>query len=97
MHAHRKTLLFREVNDTIDDLLHRFGAEDDGTFFCECPTALCSRRLALTPAQFDQIRRRGAFVVAPDCAVGADIVEEGDSYVVVSSFRMRLRAALAAA
>ena len=91
MQAHRKTLLIRQVNDTIDELLHRFGTEDDASFFCECPAAVCVRRLALTPARYEEIRRRGAFVVARDCAEGTDIVEEGDSYVVVSSFRPRLR------
>jgi hypothetical protein len=93
MQAHRKTLLFRQVNDTIDELLQRFGAEDDGSFFCECPKAACARRLALTPAQYEAIRKRGAFVVARDCAldVDADVLAEEDSYVVVSSFRLRVR------
>ena len=87
----RKTLLFREVNDTIDELLQQFGAEDDASFFCECPSAACARRLTLTPGQYEEIRRREAFVVAPGCASGAEIVTEEDAYVVVSSFRFRVR------
>ena len=28
-------------------MLQRFSAEDEGEFFCECPLALCARRVAL--------------------------------------------------
>jgi hypothetical protein len=96
MQANRKTILFRQVNDTIDELLHRFGAEDDASFFCECPAATCARRLALTPAQYDGIRRRGGFVVAHECAERGEILEARDAYVVVSSFRLRMRCLAAA-
>ena len=91
MQANRNTILFRQVNDTIDELLNRFGAEDDASFFCECPSAACARRLALTPAQYEEIRRRGGFVVAHDCAGDAEVIEARGGYVVVSSFRPRLR------
>ena len=92
MQANRKTILFRQVNDTIEELLHRFGAEDDASFFCECPAAACARRLALTPAQYEAIRRGGGFVVAHECAERGEVVEARDSYVVVSCFRPRVTA-----
>lgn len=77
MQVHRKSLLFRQVNDTIDEVLQRFGAQDAGSFFCECPKAACARRLALTTAQYEEIRKRGAFVVAPDCAIDVHAIAEG--------------------
>jgi hypothetical protein len=93
--ARRKTILFRQVNETIDELLHRFGADEQARFFCECGTALCARRLALSAAEFEAIRGRGAFVVAPECVGAARPVEETDRYAVVDCFRAPLAAVVA--
>ena len=64
----RKTTLVREVNDGIDHMLHRFGADDRARFLCECPSLLCGRRVLLTAAEFDAIRTSGDLVLAPACA-----------------------------
>ena len=68
MAAGRKTSLIRDVNDRIDIVLLRFGADETAHFFCECPSALCGRRIPLTAAEFESIRARGELVLAPGCA-----------------------------
>jgi hypothetical protein len=84
MQVHRKSVLFRQVNDTIDEVLQRFGAEDAGSFFCECPRAACEHRLALTTAQYAEIREGGEFVLAPDCAIDVHAIAEGSGAAVLA-------------
>jgi hypothetical protein len=95
MDAKRKTILFRQANDTIDELLQRFGADEEGRFFCECGNVLCARRLAVTTAEYEAIRARGAFLVAPECIGSARVVERTDRYAVVVCFRTVLAPVIA--
>jgi hypothetical protein len=90
MDARRKTMLFRQVNDTIDELLNRFGANDQARFYCECGSARCAQRLELTTAEFEEIRARGAFVVSPECVGLARVIEQTERYAAVECFRPRL-------
>lgn len=95
MDATSKTVLFRQVNDTIDELLHRFGASDEARFFCECGSARCARRLELTPVEFEAIRARGAFAVSGDCVGHALVLEQTERYAVIECFRPGLAAVVA--
>lgn len=95
MNGGRKTALFREVNDCIDELLHRFCAEE-ADFLCECPSALCARRVPLTRREFDEIRRTGSFVVSPECARWLRPVWETERFAVVQDFRPPLAPVAAA-
>jgi hypothetical protein len=92
MDARRRTTLFREVNERIDELLHVYGAEDEADFLCECPTPCCARLLPLRRREFERIRASGAFVVAPECARWVTAIERTAEYVVVGEFRPPLAA-----
>jgi hypothetical protein len=96
MNGRRKTILFREVNDTIDKLLEQFCADEEASFLCECPSALCARRVRLTRQAYEDIRAIGAFVVAPECAHWLRPVFETERYVVVEDFRPPLAPVAAA-
>jgi hypothetical protein len=92
MDATGRTRLFREVNVRIDELLERFGAADEAEFLCECPSAGCSRLLTLARWEFEQIRREGAFIVAPSCVLGALSCGTEVRYVVVPELRAAAQA-----
>jgi hypothetical protein len=87
MEGSGRTRLFREVNEHIDELLERFGGLDEAEFLCECPSAGCSRLLTLARHEFEQIRREGAFIVAPCCLVAALSWGTEVRYVVVPELR----------
>ena len=61
-----RSLLFREVNDRISDLLASAEPDLHGEFLCECGHE-CGRRVILLPAEFATLRRAGEFVRSPDC------------------------------
>jgi hypothetical protein len=87
MYSARKTTLFREVNERIDELLHTYGADEEAEFLCECPAADCARLLPLRRSEFERIRATGAFVVAPECSRWVTAIERTAEYVVVGEFR----------
>jgi hypothetical protein len=87
---HRKTALFREVNDSMTELLLQFEAEEEASFFCECPLRDCSRRVPLTRSEYEGIRRTGGFLVSPDCRRWPRVMLRTTRYVVVKDFRARL-------
>jgi hypothetical protein len=67
MDDRRKTWLFREVNERIDDLLQHFDAPERAHFLCECPSWRCTRRVELTREEFEAIWSRDELVLAADC------------------------------
>jgi hypothetical protein len=86
----KKTALFREVNDSMNELLLQFGAEDRADFFCECPMRDCARRVPLTRREYEAIRGSGGFLVSPECRQWARALLRTSRYVVVADFRPRL-------
>ena len=94
MDAARKTTLFREVNERIDELLLTYGADEEAEFLCECPSAECARLLPLRRSEFERIRATGAFVVAPECSRWVTAIERTAEYVVVGDFRPPLAAVI---
>ncbi len=52
-------LLFREVNERIDDVASQLGGDDTTyEFLCECSDANCVERVALTVGQYRRLRAR---------------------------------------
>jgi hypothetical protein len=83
----RKTALFKEVNDSMNELLLQFGAEDEADFFCECPERDCARRVPLTRWEYEGIRRTGGFLVSPECTRWPRVLMRTQRYIVVKDFR----------
>jgi hypothetical protein len=71
----QRSLLFREVNDRIYDLLVSAEPDLPGEFLCECGRD-CSERVALLPTAYAALRETGGDVRSSAChdarlAVGA--------------------------
>ncbi len=49
-------VLFREVNERINDVAHQLGDEVPYEYFCECANAHCSFRLTLSQAEYEAVR-----------------------------------------
>jgi hypothetical protein len=86
----RKTALFKEVNESMSQLLIQFRAEEQAAFFCECPVRDCVRRVALTQTEYEGVRRTGGFLVSPDCRRWSGVLLQTSRYVVVKDFRVVL-------
>lgn len=63
----KNEVLFRSVNEAIEQQALRFGGiEDEYEFVCECSAADCVERVTLTLRQYEQVRAEGTrFVLAP--------------------------------
>jgi hypothetical protein len=82
----KNEVLFRSVNEAIEQQALRFGGIDEYEFICECASRACLDRITLTLRQYEQIRADGTrFFVAPGHAnVEVEkIVEQGPLYHVV--------------
>jgi hypothetical protein len=66
MSPRRRSMLFREVNDRIYDLLESAAPDLPGEFLCECGQD-CGRRVEILPAEFATLRETGGIVRSPDC------------------------------
>jgi hypothetical protein len=62
----QRSILFREVNDRIHELLESTDPALPGEFLCECG-ADCDRRVELMPAEFAELRENGEDVRSPNC------------------------------
>jgi hypothetical protein len=85
-----KTVLFKEVNESMNQLLIQFHAEEQAAFFCECPIGDCVRRVALTQREYEGVRRTGGFLVSPHCRRWSGVLLRTSRYVVVKDFRVAL-------
>ncbi|MCW2976217.1 MAG: hypothetical protein JWM06_1498 [Actinomycetia bacterium] len=81
-----ETTLFREVNQSMNDLLVQFKAEEPAEFFCECPVRDCMRRVSLTRSEYGWVRRTGGFLVSPECLPWPHVLLRSSRYVVVEDF-----------
>jgi len=60
--------MFREINERLESriLVFRGNGEPELTVLCECANPDCTERLALTPAEYEQIRSDSRqFVIVP--------------------------------
>ena len=59
-------VIFRTVNESIQQQALRFGGLDAYQFICECASSGCFERISLTLEQYERIRGEGStFVVTP--------------------------------
>jgi hypothetical protein len=82
----KNEVLFRSVNEAIEQQALRFGGIDEYEFICECASRTCLDRITLTLRQYEHIREDGTrFFVAPGHAnVEVEkIVEQASRYHVV--------------
>jgi hypothetical protein len=62
----KNEVIFRTVNESIEQKALQMGGLDEYEFICECSTAECFERISLTLRQYEHIRREGVrFVVTP--------------------------------
>lgn len=62
----QRSLLFREVNDRIYELLETTDPDLPGEFLCECGRD-CGRRVELLPTAYAALRESGGVVRSPAC------------------------------
>jgi hypothetical protein len=62
----QRSILFREVNDRICELLEAADPDLPGEFLCECGRD-CGQRVELLPGTFAELRRSGAAVRSRSC------------------------------
>ncbi len=63
--AHNE-VIFRSVNEAIQQQALGFGGLDNYEFICECATASCVERISLSLTEYEAIRAEGAtFFVSP--------------------------------
>jgi hypothetical protein len=82
----KNEVLFRSVNERIEQQAIRFGGLDAYEFICECATRECIDRVALTLREYEHVRAEGTrFVVVPGHAnVEVElVVEQAPGYHVV--------------
>ena len=59
-------VLFRCVNEKIEQQANKFGGLDDYEFFCECSSPGCYDRISLTLREYERVRSEGTrFFVTP--------------------------------
>jgi hypothetical protein len=62
----KNEVIFRTVNEAIEQKALQMGGLDEYQFICECSAAECFERISLTLRQYEHIRREGVrFVVTP--------------------------------
>jgi hypothetical protein len=62
----RNEVLFRSVNEAIEQQALEFGGLDEYEFICECAKAGCFERIALTLKEYESVRAEGTrFFVVP--------------------------------
>ncbi len=80
--------VFREVNERIEDVHHRFSLTDEEglQIVCECDRAECAERLDVSVPVYERVRAdSSSFFVSPgheDPEV-EDVVDSGGNYVIV--------------
>lgn len=80
-------VLFREVNERIEDLNETFGVRPSAmTVVCECGDPQCLERIDVPIDEYETVRADPThFLVAPGHVIPdvEDVVETGDGYEVV--------------
>lgn len=78
-------VLFRSVNEAIEQQALGFGGLDEDELICECARSGCFDRIALTLKQYEQVRAEGTrfFVVPGHQNVEVEVVVETQSGFVI--------------
>jgi hypothetical protein len=80
-------VLFREVNERIEELGRRTGTAEGGLdFVCECADESCTERITLTPPEYEEVRADPRqFAVLPGHEVSVeDVVADRGGYRIVA-------------
>lgn len=74
----KNEVLFRSVNEAIEQQAIRFGGVDEYEFICECASHTCVERIPLTLSQYEHVRADGTrfFVVPGHANVALEVVVE---------------------
>jgi hypothetical protein len=82
----KNEVLFRSVNEAIEQQALQFGGSDDFEFICECASHTCLDRIKLSLRQYERVRSQGRrFFVVPghENAEVELVVETSSRYHVV--------------
>ena len=82
----RNEILFREVNEQIEQVQKGEGVERHFDFLCECGNEDCTEAVSLTLAEYEAVRSESTqFVVLPGHEVPGieQKVQEGERYSIV--------------
>jgi hypothetical protein len=94
----KNEVIFRTVNEAIEQKAIEMGGLNEYEFICECSSAACFERISLTLRQYEHVRREGVrFFVTPghenvevEMVVGRtsthSIVEKDGSAGIVAAF-----------
>jgi hypothetical protein len=85
----RNQVLFREVNERIEQIAEGFGSDGQDSFLCECRNPECTQVTTLTRAEYERIREYGnhfAVALNHENPEAETIVEENDRFAVVESY-----------
>ena len=94
----KNEVIFRTVNEAIEQKAIEMGGLNEYQFICECSAATCFERISLTLRQYEHVRREGVrFFVTPghenvevEMVVGRtdtySIVEKDGSAGIVATF-----------
>ena len=89
----RSQVLFREVNERIEQLSEQFAENGGGvvrdSFICECGNQECTESISLTRAEYEQIRgyaNRFAVALDHENPETETIVEQNECFAVVESY-----------
>jgi hypothetical protein len=82
--AHNE-VIFRSVNEAIEQQALEFGGLDEYEFICECTRGGCFERITLTLPQYEHIRAEGTrfFVVPGHQNIEVELVVETQSGFVI--------------
>jgi len=77
----KNEVLFRSVNEAIEQKALEFGGTDDYEFICECARTGCFERIALSLRQYEHVRGEGTrfFVVPGHQNVEVELVVEAQA------------------
>ena len=79
-------IMFREVNERIDDLAERNSTVAVLDYVCECGQPDCTGKIPLSPEEYESVRRDGQrFVTLPghETTTLERVVERTDRYQIV--------------
>lgn len=81
----RNEVLFRSVNEAIEQQALEFGGLDEYEFICECARSGCFDRIQLTLRQYEHVRAEGTrfFVVPGHQDIAVELVVETESRFVI--------------
>lgn len=85
----RNQVLFREVNERIEQLAGDFGAGGQDRLICECGNPECTQQIAVTRAEYERIRGHASrFIVAlnHENPETESIIEENERFAVVETY-----------